>query len=476
MKTDSVMFKLVVPVLAFVLLAGLATDLVAQRLIGQSLDLALRDKGSAIARQIAVTSSRDLLLEDRKQLQRILDDEKESVSDLSYAFILDENDNIMAHTFETGVPLQLLWENNLPAAQETGTQLLEIDGELVYDFAVGIDVAGQYRIGTARLGISSGGLEAAQASLRTSSALITVFLVLAGLMLAFLLSASVVRPIRRLHRVSEQVAAGSYDSRFEWGQPDETGGPVRGDEIVELGQAFNHMLDQLREVNARLIRSEKLATIGQLASTIAHEIRNPLGVMKNVVYYLNMFDLGEQDAEIKENLDILAGEIDNSNKIVSDLLDFSRIKHPVLNPCSLNTILESALDRIPPHDSISVARDLDPDLPLIEVDGAQMHQVFYNIATNAFQAMEKGGTLTVASRIRGANAEISFQDTGTGIAEEDLARIFEPLFSSRARGTGLGLALVASLVEGHRGRIEVSSRLGEGSTFTVILPLERSQA
>lgn len=231
---------------------------------------------------------------------------------------------------------------------------------------------------------------------------------------------------------------------------------------------------ELREAQEKIIHSEKMAVVGQLASSVAHELRNPLGVMKNAIYYLNMLGVGKDSSDVKENMEIISKEIDNSDKVISDLLEFSRIKQPALRLENINLIIKEALSRVKSPAGIEVVAGLGKDMPQIQVDALQMQQVFYNLAQNAIQAMEKGGALTVSSCVaRNDNIAIVFKDTGCGIPEENLQKIFDPLFSTKAKGTGLGLSVVASLVEGHGGKLEVESEVGKGTIFTVKLPIKK---
>lgn len=253
------------------------------------------------------------------------------------------------------------------------------------------------------------------------------------------------------------------------------------DELVRSQTAMLYMVEdlnerekELRDAQDKLVRSEKLAVIGKLASSVAHEIRNPLGVMKNVLYYFNMLNLGKDNPDIKENLDILSQEIENSDKIISDLLEFSRVKKPTLRLEDVNVIVNEAVRRINVPANVKVVTELSSDLPNVEIDALQIQQVFYNIASNAIQAMDKGGVLNIKTRRSEDHfIEALFSDTGSGISEENLTKIFDPLFSTKTNGTGLGLSVVASIVEGHNGKIEIQSELGKGSLFTVKLPIKR---
>ncbi|MFH1441504.1 MAG: HAMP domain-containing protein, partial [Candidatus Omnitrophota bacterium] len=161
--------------------------------------------------------------------------------------------------------------------------------------------------------------------------------------------------------------------------------------MLYMIEDLNRQAKEIKDAQDKVIRSEKLAVIGQLASSVAHELRNPLGVMKNVVYYFNMLGLGKDNADIKENLDILSKEIEGSNKIIGDLLEFSRVKKPVLRLENINVIIREVINRLKVPEGVKIIIELADNLPDIKVDALQIQQVFYNIASNGIQVMEKGG-------------------------------------------------------------------------------------
>jgi signal transduction histidine kinase len=271
--------------------------------------------------------------------------------------------------------------------------------------------------------------------------------------------------------------------------------------------------EALRDAQERLVRQEKLAVLGQLAGGVGHELRNPLGAIKNAAYFLNMA-LDEPEPEVKETLEILEREVATSERILSSLLDFARPKPPTRRKVNVNDVVREALSRATVPENVAVVSQLDEALPIILADPDQLGQVFGNIILNAIQAMPQGGQLVVRtwqeeeakgaeepkgveepkgaeepkgveepkgadvpsvpsgpSGPSGPSVRVSISDTGVGIPEKNLDKLFEPLFTTRARGIGLGLPLVKTLVEGHGGTIDVVSEVGKGSTFTVRLPL-----
>ena len=248
--------------------------------------------------------------------------------------------------------------------------------------------------------------------------------------------------------------------------------------LKEYAERLEEMVEErtkeLRAAQERLVRQEKLAVLGQLAGGVSHELRNPLGVIKNAFYFLNMV-LEEPSPEVKETLEILEREVAIAEKTISSLLDFARPRLPIRRPADLNRVVREALSRTTVPQNVELAEQLDETLPTAPVDPDQLVHAFGNILLNGIQAMPEGGRLLVKSSKVGRWVAVSVTDTGVGIPKENMGKIFEPLFTTRAKGIGLGLPLAKILVDGHGGTIEVESEVGRGSTFTVKLPLEEER-
>ena len=237
------------------------------------------------------------------------------------------------------------------------------------------------------------------------------------------------------------------------------------------------MEEELRAAQEQLIRSERLAAIGQLAGGVGHELRNPLSAIKNAVYYIKgkvaNSELGQREPRIMEFLDIIEDEVNSSNKIINDLLEFSRVRKPSVLPTRIEKIIEDALSHIAIPENIELIKKLDAGLPEINVDPDQIKQVVVNIITNAVEAMPEGGSLLIATRKKDKFLEVEVTDTGCGIPQESMDKIFDPLFTTKAKGIGLGLAVCKVIIDRHGGDIAVESKIGKGTTFNVKLPLKR---
>lgn len=294
--------------------------------------------------------------------------------------------------------------------------------------------------------------------------LIAMACLLLSILFISLLSNRITKPIDQLVVATEVIAAGNLDHSIA---------VKSSDEIGRLATSFNTMIEGIKEVQARMVQSAKLAAIGQLAAGIAHELRNPLAVIKNSVYFINS-RLNTADEKVNKHLAMINIEIDASEKIISDLLSFSRTPKGEFIPTQVNDVLARIFSFLAPPPNIVLKKELAPDLPLITGDADQLRQVFLNLIINAFEAMPKGGELKIATEKEGDNVSVSFTDSGLGISEENLRKLWDPFFTTKIKGTGLGLAICLGIVQRHYGTIAVESKLKKGSKFTVILPVRKA--
>ena len=245
-------------------------------------------------------------------------------------------------------------------------------------------------------------------------------------------------------------------------------------DLIETNADLREAYQELQEAQERLVRTERLAAIGQLSAGVAHDLRNPLGAIKNSVYYLKGklrdSELAEDNPRIVEFLDIMEEEVDSSNQILSGLMDYARVNEPQTTPTQLESVVDSALARFNIKSSVKVIKSFDHALPQVMVDRDQLLRAFGNLLKNADEAMPEGGTLAITGKAVNGYVELGFRDTGEGIDAPDLARIMDPLFTTKAKGIGLGLAIINMVIERHRGAIDVTSEKGEGTTFTIRLP------
>ena len=220
---------------------------------------------------------------------------------------------------------------------------------------------------------------------------------------------------------------------------------------------------------ARQQRAERLAAIGQVAGGIAHELRNPLNVIKTSVYYLlNARNPGS--AKILEHLERIQKQVGMADGVITALSNFARLPLPNMQPFELRPCIEETLGTFAVPENVRIEFDFDHALPPAVGDQSQLQIVFRNLIRNAIDAMPQGGTVTIRASTTAEGLFVSVSDTGSGISAENLTRVREPLFTTTARGIGLGLAMARAIVEKHLGRILVDSPSGAGATFTVQLP------
>ncbi len=238
---------------------------------------------------------------------------------------------------------------------------------------------------------------------------------------------------------------------------------------LQLETKVRERTQELEDAQERLLRSERLATIGQLAASVGHELRNPLGVLQNLLYLLNL-KLQDADEKVQKYLATMQKELLRSDKIVSELLEFSRRRKPSPEPTDLNGVIEEVLSKVSIPQGIEVVRD-SADLPTVTADHEQLQSVFLNLISNGIQAMPEGGDLTVKTSHSNGFVKIAISDTGIGIPETNLKKIFDPLFTTKPKGIGLGLSITKNLIENHGGTMDVESTPNKGSTFLVKLPV-----
>ncbi len=242
------------------------------------------------------------------------------------------------------------------------------------------------------------------------------------------------------------------------------------DRIIDIELAM--MLGTYRDdLVARMQRQERLATIGELSAGIHHELKNPLAAIG-----ANIFALGDRrgvraDPRARDMLERVRSNVDKATEIIGDLLSFTRLREPVAAPVALDGLVERSVQRVVLSPRCRLTMDLDPELTPARVDAAHLEQVLVNLLQNAVDACGDEGSIRVIGRHVEGHVHLSVQDDGVGIEASELTRVFEPLYSTKPDGVGLGLALSRHLVHANRGELSLKSTLGEGTTVTVVLPI-----
>jgi two-component system NtrC family sensor kinase len=321
-------------------------------------------------------------------------------------------------------------------------------------------------VGMLYVGVKQAAFQALVDSFARQVFFIAVATILLAILIAIPLAWSISRPLAGLASATHQVSEGDWSVRVR---------PEGYVEMRTLAQSFNTMVESLQEAQEQLVQKEKLASVGQLAAGVAHEINNPLG---SVLLYADILhkETPETDEQQRQDLEMIIREATRCKTIVNDLLNFSRQNEVLAQETDINAMLVELAEqsrRQQLFQDVEIVTDLDPELGLIQADPLQLYQVFVNVMNNAAEAMPDGGSLTLRTRRGPMPGSISVQvtDTGVGISEENMKRVFTPFFTTKpiGRGTGLGLAISYGIVKMHRGQITVESEAGEGTTFTIAL-------
>jgi len=298
-----------------------------------------------------------------------------------------------------------------------------------------------------------------------------------ALIISYFLASGILKPVKRLVYASKQLAKGDLTQRVKL---------TSKDEIGELAEAFNFMASSIKErddllkarTQQKIQESERLASLGQLAAGVAHEINNPLGAI--LIYSNLLLEESELHDPGIENLKKVVRETIRCKEIVKGLLDFARKTEPKKELTNINNILERVLSLVEKQalfQNIKITKKLHPHLPMTMIDITQIQQVFMNIILNAAEAMEGKGSLTIGTQLLkdGRSMEIRFTDTGCGIPQENMIKLFEPFFTTKeeTKGIGLGLAISYGIIKNHGGNIEVKSQVEKGTTFIIKLPIEK---
>ena len=299
-----------------------------------------------------------------------------------------------------------------------------------------------------------------------TAALVALVCMLVAGVIAFPLASLITHPIVELAEANRRLAQGDMSVRVE---------PYGRGEISSLGRSFNNMAETLRATENELLHKENLASMGQLAAGVAHELNNPLSTI--LLYSDVMYKETAEGDQRREDLKMIMDEAQRCKIIVADLLNFARQQEILAQDTDLQALVNEVLIKVNHRhrfDKIQIVQEFGPDLPHIQADPAQLQQVFINLLNNAADAMESGGTITIsAAPLDGKTVEIRVADTGSGIPPENLDKLFTPFFTTKpaGKGTGLGLSIVYGIIKMHYGQIHAQSEVGQGTTIVITLPV-----
>lgn len=520
--------KILFPFIIIDLLVILLSVVIIIPVISGVLKNTLKQKGLYIAESAALHSLEYVLTEDHLELIKLLREEQELHKEISYLLITDLKGKVICHSFKEGLPVALEKANALGPHQKSNIILLDTGKYSVYDIAVPLTAQGVL-LGSLRAGVFNKSITGILSKIIFMLIVLIILAILIKISVSFWFTAAAMESIKKLQRATQAMMSGDLSVRVQISS---------GDELEDFGDAFNATLEELehtlvsknelskevverkraeiatlaanekleqnvrelamaysklKESQEELLQSAKFGAIGQLASSVAHEVRNPLAIILQSIEYLDC----KVALEDKEIIQMAKHNIQRANTIVATLLDFAKIKKLNVVPVDINSIIEDSV--ILTHysnlkDEVRVVKELSRNLPQALVDRQKIEQVLVNVNLNAIQAMPKGGTLFLRTYLAEFNrlqagAEnkngnpplpvkkaviIEIEDEGVGISEENLKNIFRPFFTTKEEtlGVGLGLSVAKDIVAMHNGQIEIKSQLNQGTKVIITLPVE----
>ncbi|MGH8545732.1 MAG: ATP-binding protein [Gammaproteobacteria bacterium] len=405
--------------------------------------------------------------------------EAKALPNVDYAYIFDFKGRIVGDFHEDQSQLFSTFTDELgQRVIKSKATLVNIDDKKgILDISKPVYL-GHEKLGGIRLGFDLNPItkEIRKVTLRAVGISTAIFLV--GLVIIFVITMRMIRPLERLTLAAKRIEEGDLVYRVAI---------HRDDEIGSLAMAFDQMAErlmqrerELKESQNILRRADRLSSLGLLTAGLAHEIRNPLVAIRT---FTQLLPERYEDAEFRDGFQGLAlKEVDRICGLINDLLSFARPSRPNVAEENLNDVVDGIariLETEAKEKNVEITRDYDPHLPKVWIDREQMKQVFMNLILNAIQAMRDGGSLFVSTRLNSKDdsgesrqfLQVEIRDTGVGIPEENLEHIFDPFFTSKDEGSGLGLSVSHQIVQEHGGYIVVQSKVEKGTTFFINLPL-----
>jgi signal transduction histidine kinase len=475
--TSSLQTRLVIHILLLLSLVMIITTFVGIRRESRGLLQQMEKDGVALARSYGISVENALLL-GGAGLSRVTGVAGRTRG-LNYLMVVDTTNTVIGHTDRRMIgsvvqgdgllnqalhaPITALEKGRTPISQTSKSP----SGERIFRAVIPLVTLSTIR-GALELELDMTGITEAIRRTNLQSLLIAFAAFACSGLYAWIFARTLTRPIKNLARAARRVASGDLSHEIT----------VMGrDEIGNLAKSFNYMTEKLREIRDlqnRMHQSEKLALMGELAMGVAHEVRNPLGAIKTCGQFLEE-KIGHEQ-KLTKFTQLITRETERLDQLVSRLLNFARPAEQSLQYEDVNELLDNAITLAilkinGPR--IRVEKRFASSLPQLYVDAKRLSQAFLNIILNAIDSMPGDGLLTFATSLeKGLGREIiTVSDTGEGIPAENMDKIFYPYFTTRSKGTGLGLAIVQQIVNEHNGTIDVQSKVGEGTVFTITLPL-----
>jgi signal transduction histidine kinase len=527
--------KISMTMIAVLLLLGVSLALLISRTASQALLEESKKHGISSALHVGARIGEPLLATDYLRMKDLVDEAVRTSEDIAFTFVLGQQGKPLVHTFSGGFPVDLAGVNEVKSDEAYRVKLITNGRKLIYDFAVPV-VVGKERVGTVRLGVSHERISEAVDRLLWTIFFGTGLAIVIAALLGTTLARTITKRIDLLQRSAEEIANGNLDIQTlpagelscwkfmccnkpecpAYGDPRHRCWYVAGtlcpsciegeyarkiptcrsctvyrtnagDEIQQLAEYFDLMaltlkkrMEDLKALQERMVQSQKLESLGQLAAGVAHELNTPLGIILG--YTQLMLQDFDPESEYREWLKIQEEHLRICKRIVADLLRFSRTSETEKTALNLNDVLDQVL-AVVEHtfrlERIRLERRFAPELPLVFGDQEKLQQVFLNLLNNAHDAIGSDGRLSVVTWHDSEKGEVvvSVADTGSGIPPEALSKIFDPFFTTKpvGKGTGLGLSVTFGIMKDHGGHIEVKSQVQPTEAETTVSEEELEQ-
>jgi len=429
-------------------------------------------RGKALIKNLALNAELEILIENRDGLKMLAENLLQE-RDVQCVTIMNDNKKVLVNVSKPG---QLKKEYRETMSLNVAKTREEIISD---DFAFSLQSDNQEQpeedvepiIGYIEVVFSKKGIIDTINTMRENMLLSAIGATIIGCIVALYFSRSIVKPIRRLASATTRIARGDWETKL----------PIDSwDEVGRLTDSFNKMSSsliekrkELEETYAELSRKERMAEIGNFSMMIAHELKNPSGIIKGSVDIISKEGVKAQVS--RTMMEYIQDEVKRLNRLVEDFLSFARPNPAHKSFVDINQVIHKMVNLIPlpefKEKDITLSVKLAPEIPEVNVDEHQIYQALVNIFNNAIQAISKRGEITIKTEHDHRGILITIMDTGVGISDEEKEHVFEPFFTKKQRGTGLGLAVVKKIIDNHNGKITITNREGGGTVFSLWLPM-----
>ena len=488
-------WKFTIGIILAVLMFTIITIPIVWNSLSNSLERELKNRIIFIANSIAQKSSSNILYNQISELNNLVEESQKMDDEIAYIFILDSKNNVIAHSFDNGFPIELLKVNSLNNDSLNVVKIKSKDkNEYILDIATPVI---EKNIGIVRVGLYEKQIQTDVNKIYKTLVIIIVLFLIISIFIAFLYSYLITVPIKFISEISQNINFDNIQSCFENKTKLEKSKSYKlrrlffaSDEIDILYNKFINMIEriaktheELQATHRNMLNAEKLSSIGVISSGIAHEINNPIIGLQNCIKRIS-----HNPNNIKQNLkyfDLMNESIDNISKVANSLLNFSRKQEFKLLRMNIKIAIENSLQLAAYHlerNFISIKNNIPNEIPLIYGSRNHIEQVLLNLIINSVDAIvEKKkdnskyyGEIIFNCKFDNKYMYLSINDNGIGIKQENLDNIFEPFFTTKevGHGTGLGLSISQNIINEHNGKIIIESVYLKGTTITLILPVE----